>query len=86
MTVSPEYAPNISTETKVALHKDLDAELASIRLRPQIKELWSYLAESNYKIAICSNLALPYGPAYFKNIAPPSRRPDPVHEKPHICL
>jgi HAD superfamily hydrolase (TIGR01509 family) len=44
------------------LEADLEAECASIRLRPGIAEMWRSLRESGLRIGVCSNLALPYGP------------------------
>ncbi|ANY77112.1 hypothetical protein BB934_01830 [Microvirga ossetica] len=43
------------------LEADLEAECASIRLRPGIAEIWQSLRERGLRIAVCSNLALPYG-------------------------
>ncbi|MET0532237.1 MAG: HAD family hydrolase [Microvirga sp.] len=44
------------------LEADLQAECASVRLRPGIAEIWQSLRERGLRIAVCSNLALPYGP------------------------
>ncbi|MBQ0819319.1 HAD family hydrolase [Microvirga sp. HBU67558] len=44
------------------LEADLQAECASIRLRPGIAEIWQSLRERGLRIGVCSNLALPYGP------------------------
>jgi len=44
-----------------ALEADLQAECASVRLRPGIAEIWQTLRERGLRIGICSNLALPYG-------------------------
>jgi HAD superfamily hydrolase (TIGR01509 family) len=43
------------------LEADLQAECASVRLRPGIAEIWQTLRERGLRIAVCSNLALPYG-------------------------
>jgi HAD superfamily hydrolase (TIGR01509 family) len=43
------------------LEADLQAECASIHLRPGIAEIWQSLRERGLRIAVCSNLALPYG-------------------------
>jgi HAD superfamily hydrolase (TIGR01509 family) len=43
------------------LEADLQAECASIRLRPGIAEIWQSLRERGLRIGVCSNLALPYG-------------------------
>ncbi|MBO1908095.1 HAD-IA family hydrolase [Microvirga sp. 3-52] len=45
----------------VILEADLQAECASVRLRPGIAEIWQTLRERGLRIGICSNLALPYG-------------------------
>ena len=42
---------------------DLEAELASIRLRPRTTELWDRLRGQGVPVAVCSNLAAPYGPS-----------------------
>lgn len=60
------FGPSLPEETKQALEQGLSNELASIRVRPHINELWTHLKQSGYKIALCSNLALPYGPALLK--------------------
>ncbi|MBQ0819903.1 HAD family hydrolase [Microvirga sp. HBU67558] len=44
-----------------ALEADLQAECASVRLRPEIAEIWQTLRERGLRVGICSNLALPYG-------------------------
>jgi HAD superfamily hydrolase (TIGR01509 family) len=43
------------------LERDLQAECASIRLRPGIAGLWQSLRDRGLRIGVCSNLALPYG-------------------------
>jgi len=43
------------------LEADLQAECASVRLRPGIAEIWQTLRQRGLRIGICSNLALPYG-------------------------
>lgn len=43
------------------LEADLQAECASVRLRPGIAEIWQLLRERGLRIGVCSNLALPYG-------------------------
>jgi HAD superfamily hydrolase (TIGR01509 family) len=42
------------------LEGDLQAECASIRLRPGIMGIWQSLRERGLGIGVCSNLALPY--------------------------
>jgi HAD superfamily hydrolase (TIGR01509 family) len=44
------------------LERDLQAECASVHLRPGIAEIWQSLRERGVRIGVCSNLALPYGP------------------------
>jgi FMN phosphatase YigB (HAD superfamily) len=44
------------------LEKDLQAECASVRLRPGIDDIWDALRRMRLRIGVCSNLALPYGP------------------------
>jgi len=44
------------------LERDLQAECASVRLRPGIAAIWQSLRDSGLRIGVCSNLALPYGP------------------------
>jgi HAD superfamily hydrolase (TIGR01509 family) len=43
------------------LEADLRAECASVRLRPGIAKIWQTLRDRGLHIAVCSNLALPYG-------------------------
>lgn len=61
-----QYAPMLAQEAAQSLNEDLAAELASITLRPQIETLWQSLRAGGYKIAVCSNLALSYGPPLLK--------------------
>lgn len=44
------------------LELELKAEMASIVLYPEVREVLLALREQGYKIGLCSNLALPYGP------------------------
>ncbi|QVQ26444.1 HAD family hydrolase [Achromobacter deleyi] len=51
------------SETDLArLESALQEEVASIRLFPDAVDTLSALRESGYRIALCSNLAAPYGP------------------------
>lgn len=51
-------------ETKLALlEEDLAAECNSTRLRPGIETIWETLQRLGLKVAVCSNLAMPYGDA-----------------------
>ena len=63
-----QYAPLLPQETAQSLKDDLAAELASITLRPQIEALWQSLRAGGYKIALCSNLALSYGPPLLETL------------------
>jgi HAD superfamily hydrolase (TIGR01509 family) len=60
-----EAARLLSIQTSEAeiknLETDLIAECASIRLRSGIENTWSAIRHSGKKLAICSNLAQPYG-------------------------
>lgn len=56
-----EAGDAIRDEDAESLRADLAAELASIRLRPRTAELWAYLRGQSLPIAVCSNLAEPYG-------------------------
>ena len=60
-----EVAAGVSHEpgegSLAELEADLRAECASVRLRPGIAEVWQSLRERGLRIAVCSNLALPYG-------------------------
>ena len=69
----PEIETLVSTEALEKFERDLTAELTSIRLRPGIAALWRDLRDRGLKIAICSNLAAPYGPA-LRQVLPD--RPD----------
>jgi HAD superfamily hydrolase (TIGR01509 family) len=57
------------------LEKDLQAECASIRLRPGIDAIWQFLRDNGLRIGVCSNLALPYGPPLLAALLD---RPDAV--------
>jgi HAD superfamily hydrolase (TIGR01549 family) len=62
------YAPQLDIALIQNLEEDLAAELASITLRPNIDTLWNALRAGGYKIALCSNLALSYGPPLLKKL------------------
>ena len=57
-----EAGDMIGEADAASLRADLAAELASIRLRPRTNELWDSLRGQGVPIAVCSNLAAPYGP------------------------
>ncbi|WP_176473782.1 HAD family hydrolase [Actibacterium ureilyticum] len=48
---------------------EIAAELLSVRLRPGIDAIWADLRAQGVKIAICSNLATPYG-AVLRDLLP----------------
>ena len=51
-------------ETRLAqLEADLDVECRSTRLRPGMEAVWETLESLGLKVAVCSNLAMPYGNA-----------------------
>jgi HAD superfamily hydrolase (TIGR01549 family) len=51
-------------EAKLAqLEADLNAECRSTRLRPGMEAIWEALERLGLKVAVCSNLAMPYGNA-----------------------
>jgi HAD superfamily hydrolase (TIGR01509 family) len=50
------------------LERDLQAECASVRLRPGIAAIWQSLRDSGLRIGVCSNLALPYGPPLLSSL------------------
>jgi HAD superfamily hydrolase (TIGR01509 family) len=54
------------------LERDLQAESASIRLRPEIEAIWQVLLDKGLRIGVCSNLALPYGPPLLSALPDPS--------------
>lgn len=46
-----------------SLSADLEAEVASVRLRPTIGFIWQTLKGQGRRLGICSNLAPPFGPS-----------------------
>jgi len=90
-----QYAPKLPQDAIQSLRDDLEAELTSISLRPQIETLWQDLRAGGYKLAVCSNLALSYGPPLIDRL--PSQADalimsyDTGHIKPepqiyqHVC-
>jgi HAD superfamily hydrolase (TIGR01509 family) len=60
--VAAEICHELGEGGLAELEADLQAECASVRLRPGIAEIWQTLRERGLSIAVCSNLALPYGP------------------------
>lgn len=63
-----QYAPHLPQDAIQSLRDDLAAELASISLRPHIETLWQDLRAGGYKLAVCSNLALSYGPPLIEKL------------------
>lgn len=66
-----EFEIKVSQEEMQALRDSLVREIASIAPYPDAQEAVSMLCDAGLKIAICSNLSLPYGPAVaslFPNI------------------
>ncbi|WP_187640168.1 HAD family hydrolase [Bosea sp. F3-2] len=39
---------------------EVEAECASVKLRPKMRSIWNALKQARLKIAVCSNLAAPY--------------------------
>lgn len=60
--------PNMTPQIQSKITRDLDAELASIKLRPELDTVWNSLRENGYKVAICSNLAASYGETLVKKL------------------
>lgn len=47
---------------RLELQADLMAEIASLTIFPEVVDTLDHLQQAGYKLALCSNLALPYGP------------------------
>lgn len=60
-SVAALLAAELDEDRLIELERDLGAEIASIRLRQGIREMWEMLRSGGKKIGICSNLAMPYG-------------------------
>nr|WP_245289743.1 HAD family hydrolase [Bradyrhizobium sp. CCH5-A9] len=56
----------LDEESMVALEADLEAELASTRLRHGMKVLWESLRQVGLRVGVCSNLAAPYQSALLR--------------------
>lgn len=69
--VAKRVAAEVDEENLQRLEADLIAECGSLRLREGIATMWSELRAGGLKVAVCSNLALPYGPP-FLNALPES--------------
>lgn len=61
--VAAQFGMTLPDELTVALHSDLDAELQSISLYSDTFSTLDQLSQAGVKIALCSNLAAPYGKA-----------------------
>lgn len=55
-----EIAVSIGEARLAELEADLEAECASIRLRPDMDLIWASLRSLDLRIGVCSNLAAPY--------------------------
>lgn len=60
-SVAAMLAAELDNNRLGELERDLQAEIASIRLRDGIENIWRALRGSGIEIGICSNLAMPYG-------------------------
>ena len=58
-------AMTLPDELITTLYSDLEAELQSITLYPDTTSTLNQLSQAGFKIALCSNLAAPYGEAIF---------------------
>jgi len=58
-----QLAIGIDEKGLALLEEDLAAECNSTRLRPGIETIWETLQRLGLKVAVCSNLAMPYGDA-----------------------
>lgn len=63
--VAARFDMILPDELLVALYSDLDAELQSISLYPDTLSTLDQLSQAGFKIALCSNLAAPYGKAVY---------------------
>ena len=63
-----EFGQKLPESLKEELRADLTAELASIKIRPRTDAVWNLLRSQGYKIGLCSNLALDYGPPLLKTL------------------
>jgi FMN phosphatase YigB (HAD superfamily) len=66
--VSEELSIPIAEEWLNTLEADLEAELASVRLRPGMEAAWQAVDSVGLKIAVCSNLAAPYEGPLVKHL------------------
>lgn len=66
--LSRDMAAPEGDERLAELEADVEAECASIRLRPGMEPVWETLQRAGLKIAICSNLAAPYEQALLAQL------------------
>lgn len=59
---------HISENLLKSLESDLAEELASVSLYDDTLEMLARLKEKGFKLALCSNLAMPYGDVVFKQL------------------
>lgn len=55
-----QLKPTPSEDAILQWEADLEAECASLRLRPRMKFIWATLERAQVQIGVCANLALPY--------------------------
>lgn len=60
------FGGRVSEEALLALEADLHDEIQSITLFPDAAPTWAALKDRGIKLALCSNLAAPYGPPVLK--------------------
>ncbi|MBC8739748.1 HAD family hydrolase [Paraburkholderia sp. UCT31] len=57
------FEANLGDAELLALQERLDAEIASVELFPETRDTLLTLREQGYRVAVCSNLAMPYARA-----------------------
>lgn len=57
-----EFGLSVGDPVAQAILDDLEAECSSILVRRGLPEIWQQLRADGLRIAVCSNLAAPYGP------------------------
>lgn len=66
--LSRDMAAPESDERLAGLEADVAAECASVQLRPGMEQIWAALRRAGLKIAVCSNLAVPYEQALLAQL------------------
>jgi len=56
-----DHENSLSKSLKLRLRSELATEIASIKIRVDINDMWEQIRNEGYKIALCSNLTLDYG-------------------------